>query len=252
MKHLDEVKSNGGPITGFIKSVFSKNIEAKTFNEAFAKARKQNLEYFKWNGNRYNTNLASTPAHTPTKPPVTTVTPKKPNLEEIVNFTGRIENPDSIGYNKATKTWSSPTLPGYDSNQIGMGIDKPNNAYLKDYERTPGATLSEGREREVRTQTIQGLEKQYNNRMAYAKKLYPNFDGNLSQHKANLIYQALYKNPKAVATWWEKDTIGRFINATDEEATEIIKDFHKQYFPKTYKGRNRALDKALASTTPLS
>lgn len=253
MKHLDEVKSNGGPLRGFIKSVFSKNIDAKTFNEAFAEARSKNLEYFKWNGKRYNTKLAQTPnTNTTTNSQNVVVKPVKPDLNVAANFTGQVENPDSVGYNKATRTWSSPTLPGYDPNQIGMGIDRNTNIYLKDYERQPNAVLSEDREREVRLQTIQGLEKQYNNRIAYAKTLFPDFDGNLSQHKVNLLYQALYKSPKAVANWWERDTIQKFINATDDEATKLIKDFHQKYFTQTYKGRNRALDRALSTTTPIS
>lgn len=35
-----------------------------------------------------------------------------------------VENSDSIGWNPIDRTWEHPTLPGYDKNQIGMGVDK--------------------------------------------------------------------------------------------------------------------------------
>lgn len=165
---------------------------------------------------------------------------------DIANFTGLVENPDSVGFDYKTRTWSSPTLPGYDSNQIGLGVDKQNNPYLKDSERLSTATLSEQRERAIRLATIKGLNSSYNNRINFAKNNVKDFDGNLSQHKTKLIYQALYKRPSAVAKWWNKNTAEKYINATDEEATQMIKDFHKKYFTKTYKGRNKALDRALS------
>lgn len=40
---------------------------------------------------------------------------------QLINYS---ENPDSIGWNPVTRRWYAPTLPGYDKNQFGMGVDR--------------------------------------------------------------------------------------------------------------------------------
>lgn len=185
------------------------------------------------------------PPFVKTKPKLIKTILNDNDLKEISNFISYIENPDSIGFDKNTNTWHSPTSDKYDKNQIGMGIDKPNNPYLTDDERKPEATLSKERELEIRYKTIKDLEKNYNNRMAYANKLIPEFNGILSNHKRKLLFQALYKRPGAVSNWWELDNIQKYIEATDDEATDMIKDFHEKYFTRTYKERNNNLDRSL-------
>lgn len=44
-----------------------------------------------------------------------------------------LENPNLIGYDKQNDRWTSPTGRGYDSNGIGIGLDKYTNSYVRSY-----------------------------------------------------------------------------------------------------------------------
>ena len=48
--------AEGGPLD-LLRKALAKNYDADTFSEAFAAARNDDRDYFKWNGNRYNTKL---------------------------------------------------------------------------------------------------------------------------------------------------------------------------------------------------
>lgn len=57
-KGLSNTFGDGGNLYGlgsWIKSTLSKNYKTPTFGEAFSQAKAAGDEYFKWNGNRYNT-----------------------------------------------------------------------------------------------------------------------------------------------------------------------------------------------------
>ena len=174
----------------------------------------------------------------------TTVAEKQENIEELNKIADKItylENPDSVGFDPVTRMWSSPTGKGYDHNQIGIGLDK-GNKLLTVEERKPDAKLPEERERELRYSIVAENEQSYKNRITDAIKAVDGFDGTLSPAKKFLLHEIIYKNRGKTIKWWSENA-RQFINATDDEAKEMVKEMHKKYFNKTYKERNRNLDR---------
>lgn len=53
---------------------------------------------------------------------------------DLYNYLQALENPDNIGYNPKTKTWTRPPEnKGYDTRQIGLGLDTKYNKEVSDF-----------------------------------------------------------------------------------------------------------------------
>lgn len=53
--------------------------------------------------------------------------------DDLYEYLVALENPDYIGYDQNKKIWVSPTVKGYDTNQIGIGLDKRWNRQVKQF-----------------------------------------------------------------------------------------------------------------------
>ena len=98
-----------------------------TFNEAYGAARKNGDKTFWWNGNSYNTNYKFTPAQQPPLDPTSDYNSLRASYIEA------LENPGRVGYDPKKDRWTSPIQKGYDSKQIGIGLDKKSNNDVREF-----------------------------------------------------------------------------------------------------------------------
>lgn len=96
-----------------------------------------------------------------------------PEIYEINKYLISLENPDSIGWDEKNKRWNSPTLPGYDKNQRGIGLDIVKNkelaSYLKKHPR-PGNYLTKEEEEFFRNKHLQYLNDVFEKNTQQIKK----------------------------------------------------------------------------------
>ena len=167
------------------------------------------------------------------------ISEKYQQMQRVIGYIGRVENPDSLGWDPATRRWYAPPSGVGDPNQRGLGVDMNTNPYVTDANRKNGY-LTEVEERSIREKFIRGdVTTSYNNRLSYAKKKYPDWDGNVSDRKRELIYQAIYQSPGTFARNFDGDLLGSFVNGSDEEFEQQIKRYHERSFPKNNIGKNR-------------
>lgn len=89
---------------------------------------------------------------------------------QLINYS---ENPDSIGWNPITRRWYAPTLPGYDKNQFGMGVDRNKTPGFKDkvkVDETGTEYLTEEDERYLRHMAIDAANNSANARYKHAQE----------------------------------------------------------------------------------
>lgn len=87
---------------------------------------------------------------------------------KLINY---VENSDSIGWVPQDRTWEHPTLPGYDKNQIGMGVDKnETKGYAEHIKYRQNGTpyLTEKDERALRHAAIEKANTSANARYKFA------------------------------------------------------------------------------------
>nr|UWG27116.1 MAG: lysozyme [Bacteriophage sp.] len=92
----------------------------------------------------------------------------KTKVGQLINF---VENKDSIGFDKNTRRWYRPTKPGYDRNNLGMGVDINKNPLIQGKVKKDSKGreyITEEDEREARYKSIQDASRVYeNNRLPH-------------------------------------------------------------------------------------
>lgn len=102
----------------------------------------------------------------------------KTRVGQLINF---VENKDSIGFDRNTRRWYRPTKPGYDKNNLGMGVDINNNPHIQGKIKRDSKGreyITEEDEREARFKSINDAINAYENQRL--PHLFNTLDVNLS------------------------------------------------------------------------
>ena len=111
--------------------------------------------------------------------------------EQLINAS---ENPDSIGWDPANRRWYAPTLPGYDPNQFGMGVDRNKTPGFKDkvkVDETGREYLTEKDERYLRHMAIDAANESANARYRHAQDA-TGIKGSVSPKHDAITISAIY------------------------------------------------------------
>lgn len=154
-----------------------------------------------------------------------------------------VENSDSIGWNPIDRTWEHPTLPGYDKNQIGMGVDKnQTEGYSEAIKHRKNGTpyMTELDERKLRHAAIEKANTSANARYEYAQKDVDRPNGTISKIKDAAVVSAIYNlGPGFVARglFEDEDFMLKLFDGTDKEVIDRINQEYKK------KGRHERIEK---------
>ena len=154
-----------------------------------------------------------------------------------------VENSDSIGWNPIDRTWEHPTLPGYDKNQIGMGVDKnQTEGYSEAIKHRKNGTpyMTELDERRLRHAAIEKANTSANARYKYAQKAVNRPNGTISKIKDAAVVSAIYNlGPGFIARglFEDKDFMLKLFDGTDKEVIGRINQEYKK------KGRYERIEK---------
>lgn len=154
-----------------------------------------------------------------------------------------VENSDSIGWNPIDRTWEHPTLPGYDKNQIGMGVDKNQTEGYSEaikHRRNGTPYMTELDERRLRHAAIEKANTSANARYKYAQKAVNRPNGTISKIKDAAVVSAIYNlGPGFVARglFEDKDFMLKLFDGTDKEVIDRINQEYKK------KGRLERIEK---------
>ena len=145
-----------------------------------------------------------------------------------------VENSDSIGWNPIDRTWEHPTLPGYDKNQIGMGVDKNQTEGYSEaikHRRNGTPYMTELDERRLRHAAIEKANTSANARYKYAQKAVNRPNGTISKIKDAAVVSAIYNlGPGFVARglFEDKDFMLKLFDGTDKEVIDRINQEYKK------------------------
>ena len=160
---------------------------------------------------------------------------------KLINY---VENSDSIGWNPADRTWKHPILPGYDKNQIGMGVDKNETPGYLDYIQYRPETnipfLTELDERLIRHNAIEAANKSANARYKFAQEAVNRPKGTVSSIKDAAVVSAIYNlgaGYVANGLFEDKDFMLKLFDGTDKEVVDRINQEYKK------KNRNERIHK---------
>lgn len=160
---------------------------------------------------------------------------------KLINY---VENSDSIGWNPVDRTWEHPTKPGYDKNQIGMGVDKNETPGYWDYiqyrPKTNVPFLTELDERLIRHNAIEAANKSANARYKFAQGAVNRPEGTVSPVKDAAVVSAIYNlgaGYVANGLFEDKDFMLKLFDGTDEEVVDRINQEYKK------KHRNERINK---------
>lgn len=163
---------------------------------------------------------------------------------KLINY---VENSDSIGWNPADRTWKHPILPGYDKNQIGMGVDKNETPGYWDYIQYRPETnipfLTELDERLIRHNAIEVANKSANARYKFAQEAVDRPKGTVSPIKDAAVVSAIYNlgaGYVANGLFEDKDFMLKLFDGTDKEVVDRINQEYKK------KNRNERIHKTNA------
>ena len=159
----------------------------------------------------------------------------------LINY---VENSDSVGWKPIDRTWEHPTLPGYDKNQIGMGVDKNKTPGYWDYiqyrPKTNVPFLTELDERLIRHNAIETANKSANARYKFAQGDVNRPKGTISPVKDAAVVSAIYNlgaGYVANGLFEDKDFMLKLFDGTDKEVVDRINQEYKK------KGRNERIAK---------
>lgn len=195
-----------------------------TFNEAYAQARQNGDEDFWWDGNIYNTDFKLV---------------EKPSTQDDYSslrysYLEALENPTREGFDEKTQRWTPPTRKGFDSNQIGVGLDMNTNARVKEFLRKNGRTkspwLTHDEMIKLQNDSLMDLERILDRRTKGIQ---------LSNTKRAIAIGLLYHgfgpkiwNPNGPKT----QRINRALfNGTDQDLINAVSDFYNGTYTERYK-----------------
>ena len=153
------------------------------------------------------------------------------------------ENPDSIGWKDNYRRWEVTHKKGFDSNNLGMGVDIN---YLNDKEKLKLQTASNGvkyltekDERDLQFKKMTEAETSYNARIKYAKGIM-NSTKEPSEFKKAVTMSAIYNlgsGNVANKLFEDKELMNALFNGTDEEYMNIVHQYYDVNSPKVIKPR---------------
>lgn len=150
---------------------------------------------------------------------------------KLINY---VENSDSIGWVPQDKTWEHPTLPGYDKNQIGMGVDKnKTKGYAEHIKQRRNGTpyLTEKDERALRHAAIEKANTSANARYKFAQQAVNRPEGTISKVKDAAVVSAIYNlgaTYVANGLFEDKDFMLKLFDGTDQEVVDRINQEYKK------------------------
>lgn len=159
---------------------------------------------------------------------------------KLINYA---ENSDSIGWVPADRTWEHPTLPGYDKNQIGMGVDKNQTEGYSEviqFRRDGTPFMTELDERRLRHAAIEKANTSANARYEFAQKEVNRPDGTISPVKDAAVVSAIYNlgaGYVANGLFEDRDFMLKLFDGTDKEVVDRINLEYKK------KNRNERIAK---------
>lgn len=144
---------------------------------------------------------------------------------KLINY---VENSDSIGWVPSQRIWQHPTLPGYDKNQIGMGVDKNRTegyaeAIKVDKDGVP--YMTEEDERRLRHAAIEKANASANQRYKYAQTAVNRPKGTISKVKDAAVVSAIYNLGAgfvARGLFEDRDFMLKLFDGTDKEVIDRI------------------------------
>lgn len=150
---------------------------------------------------------------------------------KLINY---VENSDSIGWVPQDRTWEHPTLPGYDKNQIGMGVDKnKTKGYAEHIKQRRNGTpyLTEKDERVLRHAAIEKANTSANARYKFAQQAVNRPEGTISKVKDAAVVSAIYNlgaTYVANGLFEDKDFMLKLFDGTDQEVVDRINQEYKK------------------------
>lgn len=150
---------------------------------------------------------------------------------KLINY---VENSDSIGWVPQDRTWEHPTLPGYDKNQIGMGVDKnKTKGYAEHIKQRRNGTpyLTEKDERALRHAAIEKANTSANARYKFAQQAVNRPEGTISKVKDAAVVSAIYNlgaTYVANGLFEDKDFMLKLFDGTDQEVVDRINQEYKK------------------------
>lgn len=146
-----------------------------------------------------------------------------------------LENPDSVGWDSKTKTWTHATGKGMDCNQIGIGGDR--------YNKNIRAIIGTQNWDKVRLTEAQEREARYKN-FDYFNGVYDrNTKGlSLSNNKRMLAMGLLYHGFGKLL--WKKDhTLNKTLRyGSDEDFSRVISEFYSDKYPERARSHNKFME----------
>lgn len=137
----------------------------------------------------------------------------------ILNYIQAIENPTNEGLSNGI--WRRPTKPGFDQNQLGVGLDiyknHELNQFLKDNNRLNNPWLTIDEEKQFRLSKIHNdLDEVWNRRTRLSK---------LSPIKKTIAYGLMYHGygPKL---WKQSELYNSFWNGSDKDFIDTVTKFY--------------------------
>lgn len=156
------------------------------------------------------------------------------------------ENPDSLGYRD--NRWYFPDTPGYDKNQIGIGLDKRFTPGLLETIKLDNKGLpyiTEQDEHNLRYQKIKEANDAANRRYKYAQQAVNRPRGTISAVKDAAVVSAIYNlgaTYVANTLFEDKDFMLNLFDGTDKQ---VIDRIHQEYKKKGLNERIRNENKFL-------
>ena len=220
--------AEGGPLD-LLRKALAKNYDADTFSEAFAAARNDDRDYFKWNGNRYNTKL-DTEVFRDNNPS---------NLKEgyaIRDAARRIMQVENSkdskrgGWDESTQRWYPHRSPEGGADTIAYGIKLSNG--------TPEAALAKQQGYLTDEQALDALDTLVQKYHDNAKIVYDKKFGEGS-------WDSLSEKSKSILTDYEYNPglkkFPQLMEGFNEGNMEKIKANYKRYLGRRELGRNKYL-----------
>lgn len=231
-ENLDNTFANGGLLDN-LKKLVAPTYKTDSFGEAFSQARADGKQYFKWNGNRYNTQTEVEQwreAHPEINTPEFAITDAVSRIQAVENN----KNNKSGGYDTATNRWYPHKSVEGGNDTVGFGFKLGMNPEVDALINTQGYLTDE-----QNTSLTTGMVQKY---MDSAKNYYNKKYGegswdNLSPKTQSLLTDYHY-NPGL-------SKFPKFVDAIYNNDLEGMYDNYKRYSGKRELGRNKYIKEEL-------
>ena len=219
---------NGGPLD-LLKKAFAKNYDADTFSEAFAAARNDDRDYFKWNGNRYNTKL-DTESFRESNP---SNLKEGYAIQDAIRRIMQVENNKGDkrgGWDEINQRWYPHRSPEGGADTIAYGIKLSNGTQEAELAKKQGYLTDE--------QALDALD-------TLVQKYYGNAKSTYDKKFGDGSWDSLSEKSKSILTDYEYNPglkkFPKLMEGFNEGDLDKIKANYKRYLGRKELGRNRYL-----------